>query len=159
MKKRTEIILWIGCVICALLIGLFCNARAQDRGGKLTGEVRGLDEEAKIVHMIENARTFDYRVWVAFQYAVSAIDKRDDMRKDFTKPDRVIAMNAAVVTELRRAILCQDAPKWAKDMRQDTIWWSTNVLDPGQYPWHWEPPTHTNGPGIDWRKVDERDYP
>jgi len=92
-----------------------------------------------------------------FVYAAAEIASPKD--KFYDSSENIAAMNSAVVHELRRAMICQDAPKWAKDMRPFTQWRGTNVLDPGQYPWHWEPPTGKRGAGIDWSKVEERDLP
>lgn len=139
-------------LIAGCLLGIAIVGWSQ---GKLTGNITGMDEEAKVVHEIENGRTFDFRVFVAFQYAAAAISTNADDVKFYSNSNEVAAMNASVVRELRRAMLCQDAPQWVKDMRPYTIWWNTNVFDPGQYPWHWEPPT-PRGPGS---KVDERDMP
>ncbi len=164
---QTHKLLWLA-ALAAGLVAASLVARSEGTnsnafsipGATLTGVVRGMDEEAKVVHQIENARTYDFRVFVAFQYAMAAISTNESGTNGFySRQQNVDAMNANVVTELRRAMLCQDAPKWVKDMRPYTILWSTNVLDPGQYPWHWEPHTGTNGPGIDWSKVDERDIP
>ena len=151
MNSKTTLLV----VISSLLL-LIMTAVAFTPG-RLTGRVTGMDEEAKIVSAIDNARTFDFRLFVAFQYASAEIDANHN--KFYDNSNNVAAMNACVVHELRRAMLCQDAPKWVMDIRPHTGWWITNVLDPGQYPWHWEPRTYTNGPGIDWSRVDDRDIP
>lgn len=133
-------------------------------GGQLTGEVHGLDEEGKIVHEIENAQTYDFRLHVAFYYAVAELGNDSFYTNAVTGPEHVTGMNAAIVMELRRAMLCEDAPKWVKEQLPYTRWWSTNTVQ--GVPWRWQSQHQTvspyallHGPGVDFSRVDDMDMP
>ena len=149
--------------ICAAAIICALAAVAQHKPGTLTGEVRGLDEESKIVHAIDNGRTYDYRLFVAFAYVQAELENDPFYTNDPTG-SHLRGMDRAIVCELRRAMLCEDAPKFVKNELPYTRWWGTNVIQ--GVPWRWESSHSTNtpyeelrGPGVDWSKVDESDIP
>ncbi len=106
-----------------------------DGSGKLTGVVRGMDEEAKVVHAIQDAQTYDFRLHVAYFYAIAELKAESFYTNDPTGA-HTRAMDHCIVCELRRSMLCEDAPDWIKEQLPNTRWWSTNTVL--GVPWRWE---------------------
>jgi hypothetical protein len=153
----------IYCLLAFILGGYTMLVVGMDKG-KLTGEVRGMDEEAKIVHEIENSRTYEFRLKVAYDYAIAELRNGDSYYTNDPDGNHLRAMDGAIVRELRRSMLCEDAPAWIKEQLPYTKWWSTNTIQ--GVPWRWQSQHSTNspygelhGPGIDFNKVDAWDIP
>lgn len=156
MNKIIHTILAAGAGACIMLV----IGAGQ---GKLTGEVRGMDEEAKIVAEIQSAQSYDFRLHVAYYYAVAELGN-DSFYTNDPSGKNLQAMDHSIVCELRRSMLCEDAPAWVKEQLPFTRWWSTNTIQ--GVPWRWQSQHQTNspygllhGPGVDFEKVDEHDFP
>lgn len=101
--------------------------------------------ETQDLALIMNARQFQFRMQVAFLYALP-FTNNDPRFED--------GLLRAAGREVRRAALCQDAPQWVKDLLPGTIWWATN-LPADRWPKYKDMPPA----GVNDNLVDRNDQP